>query len=352
MAVPEKNREFTVALTADFKLPDGGPRFPSFDLDLLQRYNGVRLRMFDEHRPEIGADQVGDAQGVIVLAPKVMGQTLACAENLLVIGRFGVGYDSVDVAACTESDVAVFITVGAVDRSVAEATIGWMLALTHHILPKDRLVREGRWDDRSQWMGCELRDRTLGIVGLGGIGRALVQLVDSFGMSQIIAFDPLVSPTAAESIGVKLVSLDQLLATADFVTIHCPLNSHTQNLIGVRELGLMKPGSYLINTARGGIVDEDALFNVLAEKRIAGAAIDCFVGEPINSPHRFGVLDNVLLAPHCISWTEELFRDIGNAACRGMLDIACGRQPSGVLNPQVFARPTFQQKWARLRIEG
>ena len=109
----------------------------------------------------------------------------------------------------------------------------------------------------------------------------------------------------------------------------------------------MKPSAFLLNTARGGIVDEDALFNVLKERRIAGAAIDCFAQEPVTKPHRFGELENVLLAPHCIAWTEELFRDIGQAACQVMLDLSLGRKPTGVLNPEVFERPRFQAKWKR-----
>ena len=111
----------------------------------------------------------------------------------------------------------------------------------------------------------------------------------------------------------------------------------------------MKPDAYLINTARGGIVDEDALTRRWRRRRIAGAALDCFADEPVTEPHRFGELDNVLLAPHCIAWTDELFRDIGRAACQGMLDLSLGRTPRGVVNPEVFDRPGFQEKWARLR---
>jgi phosphoglycerate dehydrogenase-like enzyme len=122
-------------------------------------------------------------------------------------------------------------------------------------------------------------------------------------------------------------------------------------LIGARELALMKPDAYLINTARGGIVDEDALYEVLSQRRIAGAALDCFAKEPVVKPHRFADLDNVLLAPHSIAWTEELFRDIGRAACQGMLDLALGKVPRGVVNREVFDRPGFVEKWARLRRE-
>ena len=340
---------FRVALTADFYDADGKARYRDLGLGVLDGEPAIAYRALAEQRAELGADQIGQANGVIVLAPKVTERSVSAADNLLAIGRFGVGYDSVDVASCTAADVAVFITAGAVDRSVAEATVGWMLALTHHVRVKDALVRAGKWEERSAYMGCELRDRTLGVVGLGGIGGALVQLLSGFGMRQPLAFDPFIDPAAAARLGVRLVSLDELLASADFVSIHCPLNDQTRNLIGARQLALMKPTAYLINTARGSIIDEDALYAALSERRIAGAALDCFAQEPVTSPHRFGQFENVLLAPHSIAWTDELFRDIGRSVCQGMVDLAQGTRPRGIVNPQVFERPTFQQKWARLQ---
>src|SRR6185295_18786671 len=129
-------------------------------------------------------------QGVVVLTPLVTAQSVSKAEDLLVIARFGVGYDSVDVGACTAADVLATITTGAVDRSVAEATIGWMIALSHNVQIKDRLLRTGQWDERSKHMGRELRDRTLGVVGLGGIGRKTIELLGAFGMKPPLAFDP------------------------------------------------------------------------------------------------------------------------------------------------------------------
>jgi phosphoglycerate dehydrogenase-like enzyme len=313
-------------------------------LSVFAAHPHIRHSAFKDHRAEIGADQIGDARGVVVLTPAVTAASVADARDLLAIGRFGVGYDAVNVAACTEADVVVFITSGAVDHSVAEATVGWMIALTHHIRMKDRLVREGGWDRRSQYMGRELRDRTFGAVGLGGIARKTVALLKGFGMKPPLAYDPYV----AQADGVRLTSLDELLSTADFVSLHCPLTDQTQNLIGRRELALMKPDAYLINTARGGIVDESALYEALRERRIAGAAIDCFADEPVVRPHPLGALDNVLLAPHCIAWTDELFRDIGRAVCQGMVDLSQGKKPRGVVNPQVFERSGFQEKWARL----
>ncbi|HTL30909.1 MAG TPA: NAD(P)-dependent oxidoreductase, partial [Tepidisphaeraceae bacterium] len=201
---------------------------------------------------------------------------------------------------------------------------------------------------RSRYMGKELRDRTLGVIGLGGIARKLIELLKTWGMKEPLAFDPFMKPEAAEKIGVRLVSLDELLKTADFVSIHCPLTDQTRGLIGRNELAMMKPDAYLINSARGGIVDEDALFDALKSHRIAGAALDCFAVEPVVTPHRFGELGNVLLAPHSIAWTDELFRDIGRAACQGMLDLSQMKRPNGVLNPQVFNRPGFHEKWTRI----
>ncbi len=343
-------RSFQVAFTGDFFRDDGTPRYREYGTAVLNAQPGIQYRAFAEHRNEIAPEQIGDAQAVVVLSPKVTARSLAESENLLAICRFGVGYDSVDVPACTAADVALITAVGAVDRSVAEATVGWMLALTHHLRTKDQLVREGRWSERGDFMGRELRDRTLGVVGMGGIGRALVKLLAGFGMRSPLAFDPYLDPAVAAEMGVTLVPLDELLARADFVSVHCPLNDSTRDLIGRKELGLMKREAFLINTARGGIVNEDALDEVLTERRIAGAAIDCFVGEPLAEPHRFGRHDNVLLAPHSIAWTDEMFRDIGLTICRAIVELAHGRRPRGVVNAEVLEREGFGAKWQRLRL--
>ncbi|MFO0887847.1 MAG: NAD(P)-dependent oxidoreductase [Isosphaeraceae bacterium] len=348
MAAPQ----LRIAVTADFYTPDGQPRYRDLGFAELEADPAIDCRPLAEHRPAIGPDQLEGADAVIVLTPRVTAETVSRAGGLLAVARFGVGYDSVDVPACTAADVLVLIASGAVDRSVAEATVAWMLALTHRVRAKDRLLREGRWDERSGYMGTELRDRVLGVIGLGGIGRALVRLLDGFGMARPLAFDPHVDPVLARSLGVRLVELDELLTTSDFVSIHCPLTESTRGLLGEREIGLMKRSAYLINTARGGIVDEDALYRALEAGRIAGAAIDCFEHEPVTSPHRLASLPNVLLAPHCIAWTDELFRDIGRAVSRGLLALRRGERPAGVINPEVFEHPGFQQKWSRWKAGG
>jgi len=339
--------KFIVTLTADFFDSAGAPKYRDLGLSVLASNPNIEQRVFKEHRKEIEADQPGDAQGVIVLTPAVTAASVSKSENLLVMARFGVGYDSVDVKACTAADVLVTITTGAVDRPVAEATVGWMIALCHNMRIKDGLVRTGQWDERSKYMGRELRGRTLGVIGLGGIARKLIELLRGFGMNPPLAFDPFLKPDVAASYGAKLVTLDELLRESDFVSIHCPLTADTRGLIKARELALMKRGAFLLNTARGGIVEEDALHDALKNRRIAGAALDCFAQEPITSPSRFGDLDNVLLAPHSIAWTDELFRDIGKAACLVMVDLANGKKPKGVLNPEVFERPNFRRKWER-----
>ena len=344
----EHRPPFRIALTADFYDQAGEPKFADLGLGLFDGHDDIHVSGFSEHRPEITSDQISGCQGVIVLTPRVTADSLADCDDLLAVGRFGVGYDGVDVDACTKNNVLAMITSGAVDRPVAEATLGWMLALTHHMLVKDRLVRTGQWDDRTGYMGCELRDRTLGVIGLGGIGQALVSLLQGFGMRQPIAYDPFASAEVFDKMGVRSVGLDELLSTADFVSLHCPLNEKTRVLIGAAELQLMKSGAYLLNTARGGIVDEDALFEALSNKQIAGAALDCFEDEPVTEPQRFGELENVILAPHSIAWTGELFRDMGRTACQSMLDLSRGQHPNGVVNSELFNRANFREKWARV----
>lgn len=344
---PADHPAFHVRLTADFYDAAGQPKFDDLGLGVFQQSPHVHVSAFPEHHAVIQPDQLAGCHAALVLSPRVTAQSLQDAHDLLLIARFGVGFDNVDVDACTERDVLVSITSGAVDRPVAEATLGWMIALSHHMLVKDRLVRTGQWDTRTRYMGRELRDRQLGVIGLGGIGRELVRLLHSFGMQPPVAFDPALPPQLFAELGVRQVSLQELLQTSDFVSIHCPLNSHTRNLIGAAELQLMKPQAFLLNTARGGIVDEDALFHALQNNLIAGAALDCFSEEPVIQPSRFAQLDNVLLAPHSIAWTDELFRDIGHTACSGILRTSLGQRPHGILNPVLFDRPSFQKKWSR-----
>jgi phosphoglycerate dehydrogenase-like enzyme len=341
---------FAVALTADFFGADGKVQFRDVGLSLLESEQGVSVVPMQKFYPCVTPEQLRGVQGAILMEAGADKNTLSESKDLLALARFGVGYNDIDVGACTDADVIFFTAVGGVDRSMAEATIGWMIALSHQLRMKDLLVRWGHWDQAPLYVGMELREHTFGSVGLGGIARATIELLKNFGMTQPIAFDPYVDPGLATELGVRLVSLDEVMRQADFVSIHCPLNAETRNLVGERELSLMKPEAFLINTARGGIVNEDALFDALTAKRIAGAALDVFVGEPFTEPHRFSQLDNILLAPHAVGLTHEMYRDIGRVVCKGMVEVAKGRRPASVINPEVFDRATFLKKWERLRL--
>ena len=344
---------FKVGLTRDFLAPDGKCVYKDIGLSVLDAGESVQYRFLNRHETTITPDMLDDLDAVISLTPKYTAASLERSERLVAIVRFGVGYDMVDVKACTDADVLLCITAGAVNHSVAEAIIAWMLALNHRVFEKDRLVREGRWAERMHFMGGELRGRTLGIVGLGGIGERLVDLLKNFGMNQPLAFDPYVSPERAATLRVRLVPLEQLMRGSDFISVNCPLTEQTRDLIGRDQIASMRPTAFLINTARGGIVNEGALLKALNEKRIAGAAVDVYATEPAGVEHPFTGLDNVILAPHCIAWTDELFSEIGTMAARTVLTIAGGRVPvSGVVNGDVLERPGFQQKLARYRHAG
>ncbi len=337
---------FTVGLTRDFLDEEENLTYRDIGLDVLDA-SGLDYGYLEQNTPLIRSDQLEGINGVISLTPDYTPESFSDSDDLVAVARFGVGYDNVDVEACTQSDIALFIASGAVNYSVAEAVVGWMLALNHHVFVKDRLTRTGGWDERSQYMGTELRDRTLGIIGVGGIGQTLVRLVSGFKMKEVLGFDPYLDAGRAEEIGVRLVDLNTLLKESDFVSVNCPLTDGTRDLIGESELELMKSTAYLINTARGGIVNEQSLVGALQDRSIAGAAMDVFVEEPATGDHPLCKLDNVILAPHSIAWTDEIFRDIGRMNCQQMVALSEGRMPDGLVNVEVAERPGFQKKLAR-----
>jgi phosphoglycerate dehydrogenase-like enzyme len=340
------SRPFNVGLTADFA--SGEVRlFDNASLEELRKA-GVDWRFLEQHEPVLAAHQIQDLDALICLTPRVTADSFSTSGRLLAVLRFGVGYDTVDVGACTEAGVALFITSGAVNYSVAEAILGWMLALGHHSLRKDRLTREGKWQERSRWMGSELRRKTIGLIGLGGIGGALTELLKPFQTAELLAFDPYVALERAASLNTRLTDLDQLLRASDYVVVTCPLNDETRGLLGANELALMKPNAYLINAARGGIVDENALEVALKSRQIAGAAVDVFAAEPALQ-HPLFALDNILLAPHAIAWTTELFQEISLMCCQQAIALSKGSIPAGLINREVRERPTFLEK---MRLRG
>jgi phosphoglycerate dehydrogenase-like enzyme len=329
------SQPFRVGVTRDFLKPDGSLAFDDIGLRLLDQAPDVSWEFLAEAAPELRADQVRGYDALIVLAPQVSAATLAGADRLLHVARFGVGYDSVDVDACTRAGVLLTITPDGVRRPVATSVLGFLLALSLRMFQKDRLTREGRWAEKLDYNGVGLTGRTLGIVGLGNIGREILALVRPLGMRHLV-FDPFLTPDQASEAGAELVDLETLLGASDFVSANCPLTPDTHHLLNAERLALMRPTSYLINTARGPIVDQQALTDALASGRLAGAALDVFEEEPVATTDPILALDNVIVAPHGICWTDECFRGIGRSACGAVLEVAAGRVPRFVVNREVL----------------
>lgn len=336
---------FRVGITRDFLSPDGTLGYGDIGLALLDRPHVQRefLLSAEMEIPPTVADQY---DALLVLAPRVTERTLAGCQRLGLVARFGVGYDTIDVPACTRSDVMLTITPDGVRRPVAVSALTLILALSHKLLIKDQLTRAGRWSEKLGYLGMGLTGRTLGVIGLGNIGREVFRVALPLAMRHV-GYDPHVTADQASAMGVEWLELDQLLTEADFVVICCALTAGTRKLIDTRRLALLKPTAYLINVARGPIVDQVALTAVLKERRIAGAGLDVFDPEPIDPRDPLLTLDNVILSPHALCWTDECFAGNGRSACEAILDYAAGRPPRHVVNREVLERPGMQAKLKR-----
>jgi D-3-phosphoglycerate dehydrogenase len=239
------------------------------------------------------------------------------------------------VDACTERGVLLTTTPDGVRRPMAVAAITHVLALSQHLTARDRLSREGRWDDRAGFVGLGLAGRTLGLVGLGNIGREVARLAEPFELVRI-AYDPYVSEQQAAAAGTRLTSLEELMGTADFVVVTCALVPETLRLINAERIALMRPDAFLVNVARGPIVDQQALTDALAGGRIAGAGLDVFDPEPLAADDPLTRLDNVILTAHSLGWTDHCFRDCGVSAIRSVIALAEGGRPEHVVNRQAL----------------
>jgi phosphoglycerate dehydrogenase-like enzyme len=305
-----------------------------------------------EHGPIATPEIIKGFDGILVLQLRFDAAAFAGVRDLKVLARWGVGYDSIDVPACTAADVALCITPNAVRRPVAEASIAYVLALSRRLPLKDRLVRLGRWEDKVASLGVGLQGRTLGTIGAGNIGRDFLRLARPFDFGRTLVFDPYLDEAAAGTLGVERVDLLTLCRESDFICIHCPLSAETRHLVGGPQIRAMKPTAFLINTARGGIIDQAALTLALQESRIAGAALDVFEQEPLPVDDPLTRLENVILAPHSVAWTDQLVRANGVEACRNLRAVLHGERPAALVNPEVWSRPGFQQKLAALPARG
>ncbi len=240
------------------------------------------------------------------------------------------------------------VTRDSVGRPVAEGALGLIFALAKNLRTHDRNCRAGRWREQAP-MGFNIAGKTLGVVGLGSIGRELFRLASGVGFRHLLAYVPGAPNAEQAAAGAEYRDLDTLMRESDFVSIHCPLNEQTRGMIGARQLALMKPTAYLINTARGAIVDERALIAALRDHRIAGAALDVFETEPIPAGHPLLELDNVILSPHVIARTHECVRDTSISACRTVVEVSQGNAPPYIVNPRVLDSPEMLEKLARYR---
>jgi phosphoglycerate dehydrogenase-like enzyme len=336
---------FRVALSGDFRKEDGSPTFPSFDLAPLKDNANVDLIWVDAVDGVIPAAALTDCDALILLMPKVTAESIPGDGRLAAVARFGVGYDNVDIAACSENSIAAIITPDGVRRPVAVAIITYVLALSQKLFVKDRICREGPsgWAKRAEYMGEGLVGKTFGQLGMGNIGAEVFRMAAPFGM-HLIAHDPFADESLANELGVELVSPEDLFARSDFLSVSVPLSDATHHYVNADRLALMKPTAYLINTARGPVVDQVALHDALVSGTIAGAGLDVFDVEPAPADEPILKLDNVIVTPHALCWTDECFAGIGAADVAAVFDIMQGRQPRGIVNRDIADDPRWLAK--------
>ncbi len=337
---------FRVGITPDFIGADGTPLYDPETYRILDSEPNLSWEVMRERADRITPEQAATYDAIMILMPGVEAGSVAGSDRRLThVSRFGVGYEIIDLAACTEAGVVVTITPEGVARPVATMALTFMLALGQKLLIKDRLTRTDRWAERTDHMGIGLSDRTLGCVGAGNTAQELFRLVAPFGM-RLLASDPYADAEAVESAGAILVDLGTLLAESDFVSLHVPMLESTRGLIGADELSLMQPTAYLINTARGPVVDETALIAALDAGGIAGAGLDVFTNEPVEPDNPLLKMDNVVLAPHSLCWTDECWRRCAEAAFRNIVAVSRGEVPNSVVNRDVLDSPVFRDRLA------
>ena len=343
------SERFRVALSGDFRKADGSPVYPDFDLAQLRDAPDVEFAFLESRNP-VQAEQLADFDALILLADRFDADSIHPNGRLAVVARFGVGYDTVDVEACTRAGIALVITPDGVRRPVAVSIIALILALTGKLFVKDQLTRAAAagFARRGDHMGFGLVGRTLGSIGVGNIGAELFRLIRPFDM-ELIAHDPYADEKLVSDLGVELVGLEDLFRRADIVNVSCPLTPETRGLVNAERLAKMKPTAYLINTSRGPVVDQTALTQVLRERRIAGAGLDVFEKEPPDADDPILKLDNVILGPHALCWTDQCFAGNGAADVRAVLDVKDGREPRAVVNRPVLETAKWKARLAGLR---
>ncbi len=326
-----------VGLTRDLLDSTGNASFGADALRLFDQESHVAWEFIPEMVSEITPAMAARYDAIYVNSPKVTAATVAGPDlRVRIIARHGVGYDSVDVGAMTRAGILVTNTPNAVRRPVATMAVTFILALAQKLLIKDRLTRAGRWHERTDHMGQGLTGKVLGVIGAGSIGLETLRMIAPFQMT-LLAADPYAEQGKLDAVGASLVSLEELLSRSDFVLITCLLNAETRYLINAARLAQMKRSAYLINVARGPIVEEAALIAALREGTIAGAGLDVFENEPVDPGNPLLAMDNVIVTPHALCWTDENFGNIARDGLTSIVDLLARRCPRHVVNPEVLA---------------
>jgi phosphoglycerate dehydrogenase-like enzyme len=328
---------FRVGIGRDARGGDG-QAVHDLQLKLLSADARVAWEFMPRHEPELSAATVAAYDAIAILYPGgVTAATLEHADRLVLIARFGMGLEAIDLDACTERGVLVTTAPDAVREVIPAGAMALLLALAHRIPEKDRLVRAGGWEERTKFVGLGTLGRTVGVIGLGNVGRGILRMAEPFGLRRV-ACDPFVD-TGSLPDGVELTDLDSLLGEADFVCVAAPLTPETHHLLDAGRLALMRPGAYLINVTRGGIVDTGALVAALRDGHLAGAGLDVFETEPVAPDHPLLSMENVILSPHAVGYTDSAFRGIGGTACRNVLALAHRKLPEHIANPAALMHP-------------
>ena len=304
----------------------------------------------DEVEPVLArahAFQIGSARQELARKFHGTAALLQRMPNVVVLSTTGAGYDTVNLEDCTRAGVAAVNQAGGNKEGVAEHVMAMMLSLSKRLMLANHAMRGGGEYDRRDFMGDDVVERTIGIVGLGNVGSRVAELCRGLFRMRVIAYDPYLSAGAMAARGAEKVDrLDDLLRQADYVSINCPHTAETRGMIGAREYALMQPHAYFITTARGGIHDEAALAGALREKRIAGAGLDVWEDEPPPSDHPLLKFDNVLVSPHIAGVTRQSRHNISKIAAEQLLDVLDGKRPPRLLNPEVW--PTYCERFEQI----
>ena len=309
-------------------------------ISLIEEYADVEVYESEEEPApyDLILEKVRDIDGLLcLLTDKIDARIIEAGERLKVISNYAVGYDNIDVEVATKRGIYVTNTPGVLTETTADLAWAILMAIARRVVEADKYVRAGRWVHAwgpKMMLGSDVHGKTLGIVGLGRIGSAVARRAKGFNM-RVIYYDVFRREDLERELGLEYKPLEELLKEADYVTLHVPLTKETYHLIGERELDLMKPTAYLINTSRGAVIDQKALYKALKERRIAGAALDVFEKEPIDPDDPLLKLDNVVLTPHIGSASIETRKKMAMIAAENLVSVLRGVEPPNLVNPEV-----------------